>query len=135
MQRLFKITVNGKEYDVGVQELTSGAALMPNYIGGTPVSAAPAVTAAAPVAAAPQPAANPAPIAAGAGDQCAQMGGVVSSILVKEGQDVKEGERIVELEAMKMKVPVMASVSGKVSRILVAAGDAVTAGQPLVTLS
>jgi biotin carboxyl carrier protein len=36
---------------------------------------------------------------------------------------------------MKMKVPVVASTSGKVSRILVAAGDAVTAGQPLITLS
>jgi glutaconyl-CoA decarboxylase len=129
MERLFKITVNGKEYDVAVQELTSGAALMPNYIG-TPVAASSAVTA-APVAAAPKAS----PVAAGSGDQCAQMGGVVASLLVKEGQDVSEGDRIAELTAMKMKVPVVASVSGKVSRILVAVGDAVTAGQPLITLS
>jgi biotin carboxyl carrier protein len=127
---LFKISVNGKEYDVAVQELTSGATLRPNSIG-TPAAAAPAVTASA---AAPKTA-SPAPVAAGSGDQCAQMGGVVASILVKEGQDVSEGDRIVELEAMKMKVPVLASVPGKVSRILVAIGDAVTAGQPLITLS
>jgi biotin carboxyl carrier protein len=63
------------------------------------------------------------------------MGGVVAGILVKEGQEVKEGDRVVELEAMKMKIPVVASVSGKVSRIHVAVGDAVTAGQPLVTIS
>ncbi|MDR3220848.1 MAG: biotin/lipoyl-binding protein [Candidatus Accumulibacter sp.] len=134
MQRLFKITVNGKEYDVAVQELTSGAALMPNYIG-TPVAAAPSAVAAS-VAAIPQAApAAAATAAAGSGDQVAQMGGVVASILVKEGQDVKEGDRVVELEAMKMKIPVIASVSGKVSRILVAVGDPVTAGQPLVTIS
>jgi biotin carboxyl carrier protein len=137
MQRLFKISVNGKEYDVAVQELTSGAAMMPNYIGGTPVAAAaaavPAPGASAPVASAPQ-AAAPAP-AAGSGDQVAQMGGVVADILVKEGQEVKEGDRIVELEAMKMKIPVIASVSGKVSKVLVAVGDAVAAGQPLVTIS
>jgi biotin carboxyl carrier protein len=131
MQRLFKISVNGKEYDVAVQELTSGATMMPNYIGGTPAtSAAPASAASA----APK-AAAPAPVAAGSGDQCAQMGGVVASILVKEGQEVKEGDRVVELEAMKMKIPVVASVSGKVSRILVAVGDPVAAGQPLVTIS
>jgi glutaconyl-CoA decarboxylase len=133
MERLFKISVNGKEYDVAVQELTSGAALMPNYIG-TPTAAAPAAVAASSVAAPPKAAAS-APMAAGAGDQCAQMGGVVAGIFVKEGRDVSEGDRIVELEAMKMKVPVMASSAGKVSRILVAVGDAVTAGQPLVTLS
>ena len=131
MQRLFKITVNGKEYDVAVQELTSGATLMPNYIG-TPAAAAPAAVAAVPVQAAGAPAAA-AP--AGSGDQCAQMGGVVAAILVKDGQAVTEGERIVEIEAMKMKVPVMASMSGTVSRILVSAGDAVVAGQPLITLS
>jgi biotin carboxyl carrier protein len=107
--------------------------MLPNYIG-TPTTAAPAAVAA--VASVPQAAApSAAPIAAGSGDQCAQMGGIVASILVKEGQDVTAGDRIVELEAMKMKVPVMASVSGKVSRILVAAGDAVSAGQPLITLS
>lgn len=131
MQRLFKITVNGKEYDVAVQELTSGATLMPNYIG-TPAAAAPAAVAAVPVQAAAAPA-TAAP--AGSGDQCAQMGGVVAAILVKDGQAVTEGERIVEIEAMKMKVPVMASMSGTVSRILVSAGDAVVAGQPLITLS
>jgi glutaconyl-CoA decarboxylase len=132
MQRLFKISVNGKEYDVAVQELTSGAAMMPNYIGGTPVAASSASAAVAP-AAIPQ-AAAPAP-AAGSGDQVAQMGGVVAGILVKAGQEVKEGDHVVELEAMKMKIPVVASVSGKVSRIHVAVGDAVTAGQVLVTIA
>ena len=48
---------------------------------------------------------------------------------------VNEGDKIVELEAMKMKVPVIASCSGKVSRILVAVGDGVENGQVLVTIA
>ncbi len=87
--------------------------------------------AAAPVAAPKAAATAP----AGAGDQCAQMGGVVSGVMVKEGQQVNEGDKIAELEAMKMKVPVMASRSGQVSKVCVAIGDAVEAGQVLLTIA
>ena len=44
-------------------------------------------------------------------------------------------ERIVEIEAMKMKVPVLATRAGQVSRILVALGDAVERGQAVISLS
>ena len=130
MQRHFKLNVNGTNFDVVVEEVSSAY---------TPVASAPAaytpapvVSAAAPVAVASSPAAQ-AP--ASAGDQCAQMGGVVASIAVKEGQAVNQGDRIAELEAMKMKVPVMATCSGKVTRIAVAVGDAVESGQVLVVLA
>lgn len=131
MQRLFKISVNGKEYDVAVDELTSGTSqLMPSYTGAAPVNA--------PIGfAAPTTATTPTSVArakAGTGDQCAQMGGVVAAILVKVGQGVSEGDRVAELEAMKMKVPVMANCSGKVSRILVSVGDGVESGQVLLNI-
>ena len=127
MPRTFKITVNGTEYDVAVEELTDGATqIMPRY---TP--AAVATASAAPVAA---PAVAKAAPAAGSGDQVAQMGGVVTQILVKPGQSVAEGDKIAELEAMKMKVPVTASCSGPVSAIHVAVGDAVEGGQALLTI-
>jgi biotin carboxyl carrier protein len=130
MQRVFKIAVNGTNYDVVVEELTSAtSAIMPNY---TPAPVPASAPAAAAPAAAPK-AAAPAP--AGAGDQCAQMGGVVSGVNVKEGQQVNEGDKIAELEAMKMKVPVMASRSGQVSKVCVAVGDAVEAGQVLLTIA
>ena len=131
MQRYFKVTVNGKEYDVTVDELSVGASMMPNYLG------SPMTTTSAKVVGPSSPTAvsTPSPVAGGSGDQCAQMGGVVSAVLVKEGQSVAEGEKIAELEAMKMKVPLTATCSGKVSRVLVAVGDAVSAGQPLVTIS
>ena len=65
----------------------------------------------------------------------AQMGGVVTQILVKQGQAVNEGDKIAELEAMKMKVPVVATVSGTVSAIHVNVGDAVEGGQALLTIA
>ena len=130
MPRIFKITVNGTEYDVAVEELTDGATqIMPRY---TPASAA-AVAIAAPAVAAPV--AKAAPVAAGAGAQVAQMGGVVTQILVKQGQAVAEGDKVAELEAMKMKVPVTASCSGTVSAVHVAVGDAVEGGQALLTIA
>lgn len=133
MPRTFKITVNGTEYDVAVEELTDGATqIMPRY---TPaaVATATATPVAAPVAA--SAAAKAAPVAAGSGDQVAQMGGVVTQILVKPGQSVAEGDKIAELEAMKMKVPVTATCAGTVSAIHVAVGDAVEGGQALLTIA
>ena len=129
MPRTFKITVNGTEYDVAVEELTDGATqIMPRY---TPATVATA--SAAPVA---TPAAvKAAPVAAGSGDQVAQMGGVVTQILVKQGQSVAQGDKVAELEAMKMKVPVTASCAGTVSAIHVAVGDAVEGGQALLTIA
>jgi len=128
MSRIFKITVNGTEYDVAVQELTDGATqLMPRY---SPVPVAAASLAPA-VAAAPKAA----PVAAGSNIQVAPMGGVVTQILVKQGQSVTDGDKIAELEAMKMKVPMMASASGTVSAIHVAVGEAVEGGQALLTIA
>jgi biotin carboxyl carrier protein len=130
MSRHFKLNVNGTDFDVVVEEVSS------TY---SPVASVPAAYTPAPVvgAAAPVAVATPsaAPAPAGAGDQCAQMGGVVASIAVKEGQAVSQGDRIAELEAMKMKVPVMAGCSGKVTRIAVAVGDAVESGQVLVVIA
>ena len=128
MQRHFKLNVNGADFDVVVEEVSSTH--LPQKSAPAAYVPAPVPSAATPIAA---PVASSAP--AGAGDQCAQMGGVVASIAVKEGQAVSQGDRIAELEAMKMKVPVMASCSGKVTRIAVAVGDAVESGQVLVVLA
>ena len=133
MPRQFKVTVNGREYDVSVLELTAGqAAQSPS-----PAAAVlPVAAAASTPGAAPAPAAAPrATAAAGAGDELAGMGGVVVEVDVKVGQTVAAGDRLLVLEAMKMKTPVMASRAGQVTRVLVAPGDAVEGGQPLVTIA
>jgi biotin carboxyl carrier protein len=130
MPRQFKVTVNGREYDVEVLELTSGQPAP----SAAPSAAAPAsgYTAPAPSAAAAPAAAAPA--SAGAGDVLAGMGGVVVEVSVKVGQTVAVGDKLAVLEAMKMKSPVISTRAGQVTRVLVAAGDPVEGGQPMLTI-
>jgi biotin carboxyl carrier protein len=63
------------------------------------------------------------------------MDATVVATPVVAGQVVESGELLAVLEAMKMELEVRASRAGTVAELLVAEGDAVTAGQPLVTLS
>jgi biotin carboxyl carrier protein len=131
MTRLFKVTVNGREYDVAVLEMTPGA--VP-----ATVSVAPPTGLIGDVApAAPVPVATHATAPSGAatsGDEVAQLGGVVVQVDVRVGQTVTQGQSLLVLEAMKMKNHLLASRSGQVTRVLVAAGDAVEAGQPMLTI-
>ena len=131
MTRLFKVTVNGREYDVAVLELTPGAAAPTAPV----LSAQPTEPVAGGVAAAaPVRAPVVAAASAGAGDEVAQMGGVILQVNVKVGQTVAVGESLLVLEAMKMKNHLLASRAGTVTRVLVAAGDAVEGGQPVLTI-
>ena len=59
----------------------------------------------------------------------------VLSVLVSAGDTVSAGQPVVIMESMKMEIPVLAPVDGKVEKILVAEGQAVTEGIPLVAIS
>jgi biotin carboxyl carrier protein len=54
--------------------------------------------------------------------------------VVSVGQDVKEGDHLLTLEAMKMNTFVFAPQSGKVVEIKASVGDAVEEGQALMTI-
>ena len=92
--RNFIITVNGKSYEVGVEE-----------VGGAPSVSTVAPVAAAPVAA---PKAAPAPVAASKaapanGEKVlSPFPGLIKNLLVAEGTAVKKDQPILVLEAMKM---------------------------------
>jgi len=58
----------------------------------------------------------------------------VWKIEVAAGGTVGEGEAIMILESMKMEIPVLAPVGGRVSRLLVAEADTVSEGQLLATI-
>lgn len=58
--------------------------------------------------------------------------GIIQSINIKNGQQVKEGECLLILEAMKMKNCVQAQQDGKVKEIKVNLGDMVTKNQLLI---
>lgn len=133
MLRKFKISVDGKEYLVEMEE-----------IGGTPAPAAapspsPAIApASAPVAevpAEPSPAPTPASSApAGADALAAPMPGTILKVLVNVGDSVSENQPLMILEAMKMENEIVASSAGTVSAIHVSPGQTVNPGDGLITI-
>ncbi|WP_294394138.1 pyruvate carboxylase [uncultured Clostridium sp.] len=64
----------------------------------------------------------------------ASIPGNVIKVLVEEGQEVKEGESLIVVEAMKMETNVVASVDGTVDKILAKEGQQVKTGELLVKL-
>jgi biotin carboxyl carrier protein len=134
MEKKFRITVEGKQYTVTVEDITTDSA-QGFYQDTAVVAAPPSVVAAAPAAAAPAPApAASSSGAAGPGDEVAPLGGVVQTVHVGVGQAVNEGDKLVSLEAMKMVTHVVARRGGKVISIAVKPGDPVDAGQVLLTI-
>ena len=130
MEKQFRITVDGRQYNVTVEDLSEGSNLTYPSPGSMTIPSPP--PAPAPAAAAPAPAAK-GPV--GAGDVASTLGGVVESIPVSVGQAVNQGDKVVIIEAMKMKTPMIAPRAGKVTAIHVKVGDAVEAGQVLLSIS
>lgn len=64
----------------------------------------------------------------------APLPGTINDILVTVGQQVKVGDTVVVLEAMKMENNIDAERAGKVLEIKVAKGDTVMEGAILVTI-
>ncbi len=126
----FNITVNGKAYDVAVEEMTGGAAP-------APVAAAPVAAPAPAPAAAPAPvAAAPAPVASGEGEAVTSpMPGTILDVKVSVGSMVADGETVAVLEAMKMENDIPAVKAGKVVAINVKKGDTVQTGDVILTIA
>lgn len=127
--RNFKVTVNGNEYEVSVEEIGVGgmpaAAPAPQ-----PEAPKPAVVAPKPVAA---PAAAPKPIAAGGSKVESPMPGMVVGFKVADGATVKKGDAILVLEAMKMENDIAATADGVVS-FVAAKGANVNTGDLLAVI-
>jgi methylmalonyl-CoA carboxyltransferase small subunit len=62
----------------------------------------------------------------------APMAGTVVEVLIEAGADVKSGDTLFVLEAMKMETEVTAPKDGKVKSVDVVVGDAVQGGQVLI---
>ncbi len=129
--RKFNITVNGKTYEVEVEEVGG-------IIGGAP-GAAPVspTTAPAPAPAAPaaKPAAPKAAPVAGAAQVKAPMPGTVMSVKVAAGDKVTKDTVVAVLEAMKMENEIFAGVDGTVAGVSVSNGDSVNTGDVLVSIN
>jgi glutaconyl-CoA/methylmalonyl-CoA decarboxylase subunit gamma len=88
-----------------------------------------------PPTAAPTPAARAIWHPVGPGDVPSPLAGRVTAVVVTVGQEVKEGDHLVTLEAMKMNTFVFAPKSGKVAEIQTTVGAAVGRRAMLVRIA
>lgn len=126
----YVVTLNGKDYEVEVDELSE--AIVTNVA----PTAAPAQV--APVAAQPSaPAAAPAPApVSGSGTAVkAPMPGTILKVNVTAGQSVKAGDIMFILEAMKMENEMVAPTDGTVSQVVAAKGSSVATDDVLAYLN
>jgi len=110
-EEIYTVTVDGKSYSVTVAA------------GGD-------VSGIAPVAGA-----SAAAVPTGEGEPVkAPLAGNIFRVLVKPGQQVKAGEKIIVLEAMKMETDISAPRAGTVIAVQAKEGDAVSVGDLLLTI-
>jgi biotin carboxyl carrier protein len=142
----FKYKINGTEYKVTIGEIDENNVAHVEVNGASynvemeKKAAAPKVVAPKPVAAAaatPKAAATAAPKAAPAGKGSpvkTPLPGVILEIKVKEGQEIKKGQPVVVLEAMKMENNINADRDGVITAILVSKGDSILEGADVVMI-
>ena len=105
--RNFVITVNGKSYEVGVEEVGATAS--------APVAAATKAAVSAPQAAPAPVAAAPKATPANGEKVVSPFPGLIKNLLVAEGAQVKKDQPLLVLEAMKMDNDITAPCDGTVS--------------------
>lgn len=130
----FKVTVNGQQYEVAVEELIENPA---------PASQPTVLeTAKQPIKTEPEKKeikeikneAPSKPSSAGGTVVSAPMPGVVLDMMVSPGEAVEEGSVLLILEAMKMENEVTAPVSGTVKEVKVSSGANVNTGDVMVVI-
>jgi biotin carboxyl carrier protein len=109
----FEVEVEGEVFKVRV----SGAGM----------SVTPGSGVAPPAAAAPPP-------RTGEGTVIAPMQGLIVKLPVKAGDNVKLGDVVAVLEAMKMQNDIVTTVAGRVSQVYVKEGEVVSPNQPLLAV-
>lgn len=106
--RNFIVTIDGKQYEVGVEEVGSTVTAPTATLAQAPAAAPAAAPKAAPKAAASNALANGKKVNA-------PMPGLIKALSKEEGAMVKRGDVILVLEAMKMDNDITAPCDGKIS--------------------
>lgn len=117
-----KVEVNGLAYDVVYESKNVTPAVSAPVARRTSAPAAPQVQVSAPQA------------AGSASSIKAPLPGTISAIKVQVGDQVKRGDTVIVMEAMKMENNIVANKDGKVKTIHVSAGQSVAQDDKLIDL-
>ena len=129
----YKVTLKGRTYEVEVNQ--GEAMILDEYEAIAPApAAAPAAAPAPAVVTAAAPAAAPAPVAASGEQVTSPMPGTIVKVNVKAGQNVKSGDVLAVLEAMKMENEIMAPHDAAIVQVLTDVGTKVDTGTPIIVL-
>lgn len=144
----FIYRINGQEYVVAVNKMDDSLAEVAvngaNYkvelvnneevtLVSRPTVKSPAAATAAPAPKASAPATKPTG-GGGAGSVKSPLPGIIIDVLVSVGDEVKKGQTVVMLEAMKMENAIQAPQDGKITEVCVNKGDSVLEGVVLVSI-
>lgn len=137
----YKFTIRGNEYDVDIMSLEDNIAEI--EVNGTHYSVevhkemkktkTPKLVRAKVPAPLPNES-KPAQHSGNATPVKAPLPGSIFKLLVKEGDQVKEGDNLLVMEAMKMENDVLAEKAGTITNIKVAVGDAVLQNDVLLEI-
>ena len=133
--RTFRITVNGKVFDVAVEQ--SGPSDVAAPSGQRHAPAPVATPAPAPAAATPP---RPAPVArltapaAGPSFMKSPLPGKVLRVHAAPGKSFKRGDTLLIIEAMKMENEILAPRDCVVAEVFAAANQSIKTGEPLLRL-
>ncbi|MBT1248184.1 MULTISPECIES: biotin/lipoyl-containing protein [unclassified Thermosipho (in: thermotogales)] len=134
MVKKFKVRVNGKEYIVEVEDLQAHTQILqektPSNVENVKTPTVEEKTQSKPETEKIEPKKS----SSGSHTINAPMSGLVLKVLISQGQNVKPGDKVVILEAMKMENEIIAEVGGTVKNVLVKEGDNVDTGQALIEL-
>lgn len=142
----YKYKINGKDYAVTIGEIEGNIANV--EVNGTsykvemekkeeekaPVKPVARPTAPKPAAAPATPAASAPAAPAGGKGVKSPLPGVILDVKVNVGDEVKKGQTVVILEAMKMENNINADRDGKITAVNVKVGDSVLEGTDLVII-
>lgn len=127
MIKRYSVAINGEIYDVEVEEIESEISVEETVVA-TPTKKAAPIKKAAPAKKVSNVSAT------GGTDIQSPMPGKILDIKISVGSQVKNGEVLLILEAMKMQNEIVSNVDGTVKAINVSEGSSVDSGDVLIVI-
>ena len=140
----YEMIIDGREFSVDIISQDGASATVEvNGVSysvecktNTPVKVTPSFVSNIPTGTAQSTAPNLTPVETGsAGAVGAPIPGVILEVFVSEGDEVKVGQPVLKMEAMKMENEITADHAGTIEKVLIKVGDTVIQGQDLVVIS